>query len=87
MKHRNRAQLTIQQVKMLKVKMHVVGFDCANAVKNKEAVRENVVSTPKGRTSQSLNKQSISIHNHTLWIFGEDFCKVSVIGEGTVVRH
>jgi hypothetical protein len=37
--------------------LYVKGFGCANAVKIKQVVRENPVSTPKGRTSQTLNKQ------------------------------
>jgi hypothetical protein len=53
---------------------YVTGFGCANAVKTKEVVRENPVSTKKDRTSQPLRKQSITIHNHTLQIFREDFC-------------
>jgi hypothetical protein len=48
---------------------YVTGFSCANAVKTKEAVTENLLSTPNGRTS--LNKQSITINKLILWIFGE----------------
>jgi hypothetical protein len=36
---------------------HILGFDCANGVKTKQAVRENPVSTQICRTSQTLNKQ------------------------------
>jgi hypothetical protein len=81
-KHRDRVQLTA----MLHGS-HVIGFDCANAVKTKWVPRENPVSTQKGRTSQTLNKQSIDTHKHTLQISREDVCKVSVIGEGTVGHY
>jgi hypothetical protein len=47
-KHRNRVQQNMQRVKGPTAMLHgsyVMAFGCANAVKTKQVVRENLVST------------------------------------------